>query len=100
LPAGALATAAFEPTLLRAATTGEITDEEWRSRIATRLTAEHGERALAAVDAWSALDGTVVVDDRPSHLEEARIGGAAVVCHERADRTRAALVALGLPLRP
>jgi putative hydrolase of the HAD superfamily len=174
LPAGALAAAAFEPALLRAATTGEITDEEWRSRIAAALAAEYGDQAQAAVEAWNALDGILdaemlallaevraavpvvlvtnattrleqdlraaglegrfdavansaelgvakpdrlmferaaglvgvplsdcaVVDDRPSHLEQAREAGAAVVCHESVDRTRAALVALGLPLRP
>lgn len=174
LPPGTIAAAAFEPGLLRAVTTGEITDEEWRHRIAAALALEHGERAVAAVDAWSALEGVidsamrellgearravpvvlvtnatsrlnedlhatglleffdavansselgvakpdramferaaalvgvplaecVVVDDRPTHLEQAREAGAAVICHEDAAGTRSALVALGVRARP
>lgn len=174
LPPGTIAAAAFAPALLHAVTTGEITDEAWRDRIATALAVEYGDRAVAAIDAWTALEGVVdegmrellrevrravpvvlvtnattrldddlqaaglrecfdavassaelgvakpdramferaaalvgaslaecvVVDDRPTHLEQAREAGAAVICHEGVDRTRRALVALGLPVRP
>lgn len=59
LPAGALDRAAFEPKLLRQATTGAISDEEWRARVAVRLAHDHGESARAAVPAWSRLVGTI-----------------------------------------
>ncbi|MGW2787543.1 HAD family hydrolase [Streptomyces populi] len=55
LPAGALAAAAFAPARVLPAITGEITDEQWRSAVATDLAAGCGsrERARAAVAAWT-----------------------------------------------
>ncbi|MFJ6432189.1 HAD-IA family hydrolase [Streptomyces sp. NPDC091416] len=57
LPVGALAAAAFAPVRLHPAITGQVTDEQWRSAVATDLAARHGskERADGAVRAWSAL---------------------------------------------
>ncbi|MET7301843.1 HAD-IA family hydrolase [Embleya sp. NPDC005575] len=57
LPAGALAAAAFAPARLHPAITGEITDEQWRSAVATDLAEICGsmDRAHAVVTAWSDL---------------------------------------------
>ncbi|MEU8868803.1 HAD-IA family hydrolase [Streptomyces umbrinus] len=57
LPAGALAAAAFAPARVHPAVTGEITDEQWRSAVATDLANTYGskEQAHAAVAAWSEL---------------------------------------------
>ncbi|MET9759967.1 HAD-IA family hydrolase [Streptomyces sp. NPDC006372] len=57
LPAGALAAAAFAPSRVHPAITGQITDEQWRSAVAADLAATCGsqERARAAVAAWSEL---------------------------------------------
>lgn len=57
LPAGALPAAAFAPARLHPAITGEVTDEQWRSAIATDLADRYGseERAHAVVTAWSEL---------------------------------------------
>ncbi|WP_308425189.1 HAD-IA family hydrolase [Wenjunlia tyrosinilytica] len=66
LPVGALAAAAFAPVRLHPAITGEASDEQWRSAIATDLASRYGstDRARAAVTAWSQLlpviDGEVV----------------------------------------
>ena len=57
LPAGTLAAAAFAPSRLHPAITGETTDEQWRSGVAEDLAAICGstDRARAAVAAWSDL---------------------------------------------
>jgi hypothetical protein len=67
LPLGALAEAAFAPGLLFEATTGAISDEEWRERIADVLVAQHGDGARAAVAAWSKLmrGFCCLIDHRP-----------------------------------
>lgn len=64
LAEGTLAGAAFEGGLLRAAVTGRLSDEEWRSRIADELTPVCGsaERARDLVAAWTALTGRVDPD--------------------------------------
>jgi putative hydrolase of the HAD superfamily len=59
LPSAALAEAAFTPELLHEATTGAISDERWRERIAEMLAAQHGDRARAAVAAWIKLSGSL-----------------------------------------
>jgi putative hydrolase of the HAD superfamily len=59
LPLGAVAEAAFSRELLHEATTGAISDEEWRERIAGVLVAQHGNGAHAAVAAWSRLSGSL-----------------------------------------
>lgn len=174
LPGGALTRAAFAPTLLRRATTGAISDQQWREKITDNLAAEYGDRAAAAVAAWSELPGVldaemvdllqrvrenvpvvlltnattrlqsdlsaagltdsfdavanssalgvakpdrdafegaarlvgvplhacVVIDDQPGHLDAARAAGAAAIHHQSAERTRDALIALGVPLAP
>ncbi|MFE2270360.1 HAD-IA family hydrolase [Streptomyces lavendulae] len=57
LPAGTLAAAAFAPSLLHPAITGEFTDEQWRSAVVTDLAAICGstDRARSIVAAWSEL---------------------------------------------
>ncbi len=60
LPPGTLAGAAFAPTRLLPAITGEHTDEQWRAAVAADLADAHGpDRAAAVVGAWSALTGEV-----------------------------------------
>lgn len=61
LPAGALAKAAFAPSRLHPAITGEITDEQWRSAVAADLAEICGsnEHAHAAVADWSNLEPRV-----------------------------------------
>jgi putative hydrolase of the HAD superfamily len=56
-PIGTLATAAFAPSRLRPAITGQITDEQWRSAVAADIAEACGslDRADAVVAAWSAL---------------------------------------------
>ncbi|HEX5115569.1 MAG TPA: HAD family phosphatase [Pseudonocardiaceae bacterium] len=73
LPPGALASTAFAPARLDPATTGLVTDEQWRSAVADDLAASCGspERARAAVSAWSALV-PVVNDDVVALLTMAR----------------------------
>jgi putative hydrolase of the HAD superfamily len=57
LPAGTFAAAAFAPARLQPAITGEVTDEQWRSAVATDLAGVCGslERARNVVTAWSDL---------------------------------------------
>ena len=60
LPPGTVSRTAFDPPLLEAATTGRITDEEWRRQIVERLAPRYGREAAAgAVAAWSAPLGRV-----------------------------------------
>jgi putative hydrolase of the HAD superfamily len=59
LPAGTVLGAAFRPELLRAATTGLISDEEWRATTAESLAVEYGDGARTAVAAWSELSGEI-----------------------------------------
>jgi putative hydrolase of the HAD superfamily len=60
LPPGTVSRTAFDPPLLEAATTGRITDEEWRRRIVERLVPRYGRDAAAgAVAAWSAPLGRI-----------------------------------------
>jgi putative hydrolase of the HAD superfamily len=69
LPAATVSRTAFDPPLLEAATTGRITDEEWRRQIVERLAPRYGQDAAAgAVAAWSAPLGRV----EPSVLELVR----------------------------
>jgi putative hydrolase of the HAD superfamily len=57
LPAGTLAAAAFAPSRLRPAITGQITDEQWRSAVATDIAAACGstDTARNLVTAWADL---------------------------------------------
>ncbi len=58
LPDGAIARAAFDPELLRAAITGRVPDEQWRAAALARLEREHpGADARRAVAVWSASAG-------------------------------------------
>jgi putative hydrolase of the HAD superfamily len=60
LPAGAIVSTAFEPTLLNQAITGRITDRAWRSEITNRLSAAYPScRAEEAVMAWSKPVGEI-----------------------------------------
>jgi putative hydrolase of the HAD superfamily len=61
LPLGALAAAAFRPSRLNPAITGNITDGQWRSAVAGDLAEAGGSkaRARAAVSAWSELEPRV-----------------------------------------
>ncbi|WP_327411950.1 HAD-IA family hydrolase [Streptomyces sp. NBC_01233] len=57
LPAGTIAAAAFAPSRLHPAITGEVTDEQWRAAVATDLADACGsmDRARSIVTAWSEL---------------------------------------------
>ncbi|WP_404953072.1 HAD-IA family hydrolase [Streptomyces sp. 147326] len=57
LPAGTIAAAAFAPSRLHPAITGEVTDEQWRAAVATDLADACGsaDRARRIVSAWSAF---------------------------------------------
>ena len=59
LPPGVILRAAFAPELLESVTTGVISDDEWRARVAATLETEHGEIASAAVAGWSELTGSI-----------------------------------------
>jgi len=58
LPADSIAGAHFSPSRLNPAITGKITDEQWRSAVASDLAARCGsaDRARRAVQAWSMLE--------------------------------------------
>jgi putative hydrolase of the HAD superfamily len=64
VPEGTLARAAFGPALLEQAVTGAITDEEWRSRVATELAPVCGSSAAATalVADWAACTGRLDQD--------------------------------------
>ncbi|GIG39313.1 HAD family hydrolase [Cellulomonas phragmiteti] len=66
LALGSIHAAAFDPGLLRPALTGHVSDEEWRARIAQRLSVEHGVDATGAVAEWSRPCGRV--DSEVLHL--------------------------------
>src|SRR5450432_2360682 len=60
LPIDAIRNTAFSPELLNLAITGEITDEEWRARIAEQLRGEFpGTDAQGALTQWSSQTGDV-----------------------------------------
>jgi putative hydrolase of the HAD superfamily len=52
-------TIAFEPSLLRRAVRGEITDEQWRDEVRRVVEKAHGREAAAIVDKWTAHFGEV-----------------------------------------
>lgn len=63
LPNGTLAEAAFgDRDLLLDAVTGVVSDDEWRSEIARRLSDSFGPAAAVAVASWSEPAGTVDQD--------------------------------------
>lgn len=60
LTRGAIRDAAFEPELLLQATTGRLSDEQWRSKIARQLLDLHeGADVRAAVAQWSGTPGEI-----------------------------------------
>jgi putative hydrolase of the HAD superfamily len=60
LPIDAIRNIAFSPELLNLAITGEITDEEWRARVAEQLRGEFsGTDAQDALARWSSQTGQV-----------------------------------------
>jgi putative hydrolase of the HAD superfamily len=80
LPAGTVSRTAFDPPLLDAATTGRITDEEWRRQIVQRLAPRYGQDAAeGAVAAWSAPLGRVEPAVREL-VREVRRTATAPVC--------------------
>lgn len=98
LPSGAIARAAFAPALLLPAIRGEVTDEEWRDRVARALVSPTLSLQLArrVVRAWSAhageLDPGVL-----GLLERLSAAGCALVLVTNATtRLPADLAALGL----
>jgi putative hydrolase of the HAD superfamily len=95
LPPGTLADAAFTPALLRQATTGAISDEEWRERVSEMLVAEHGEGARAAVSAWSRLSGALD-DEMLNLLREVRHTAPVALLTNATTRLEHDLEALGL----
>jgi putative hydrolase of the HAD superfamily len=60
LPIGSMRETAFSPDLVQPAITGAISDEEWRARIAERLSQKFvAARAVDAVTEWTSHPGTV-----------------------------------------
>jgi putative hydrolase of the HAD superfamily len=60
LPIGSMRETAFSPELAQPAITGAISDEEWRARIAEKLSHKFGAvRAVDAVTEWTSHPGTV-----------------------------------------
>jgi putative hydrolase of the HAD superfamily len=60
LPSGSLAAVAFESSLLQQVITGRISDVQWRTEVASRLSAAFPmSRTHEAVSAWSAPAGSV-----------------------------------------
>lgn len=58
LPAGILRQTAFSPELLQPAITGQISDEEWRARVISKIGENYGAaRASEAVRQWSEQTG-------------------------------------------
>ncbi|WP_033287278.1 HAD family hydrolase [Streptomyces sp. NRRL F-525] len=97
LAEGTLAGAAFEGGLLRAAVTGRLSDEEWRSRIADELTPVCGsaERARDLLAAWTALTGRVDPDVMEL-LTEVRRTVPVVLLSNATTRLESYLAAVGL----
>lgn len=76
--AGVLARTAFAPELLEAAVTGACTDEQWRERIADRLSETIApDVAQNLVARWSEPSGTLDADV-VAWLDRARAGGRRV----------------------
>ena len=76
LPAGALPGTAFEPELLLAAVTGQISDAAWREEIATRLQQEYPEAdGVAAVAQWSVPHGDVIEGAQDAAAAARKHGG-------------------------
>jgi putative hydrolase of the HAD superfamily len=59
LPAGAIASVAFDPLRLLPAITGASSDEEWRAQISAELAARYGRKGVRAVEDWSQDRGEI-----------------------------------------
>jgi len=66
LPAGAVQTAAFEPSLLSAVVTGRISDEQWRQEVSRVISRQYELDGDSVVAEWSASSGSV--DERVMDL--------------------------------
>jgi putative hydrolase of the HAD superfamily len=98
LPSGVLAEAAFaDRDVLQAATTGVLTDRQWRAGVADQLSARYGENGQRAVAAWSSSAGEVnaeVLDLVRAYRRDHPVA----VLSNGTDRLPADLVRLGLDL--
>jgi putative hydrolase of the HAD superfamily len=99
LPVGSIRKVAFSGDLLRSAVLGEITDEQWRKRIAEILEHEYSvPAATEAVERWSAYAGAVDADAL-SLLAACEPGLRLVLVTNATSRLRADLATLGLTER-
>jgi putative hydrolase of the HAD superfamily len=96
LEPGTYAGVALEPDLVRRANDGTLTDEAWRSEVATTLSAAHGCAPEAVLAAWG-TDGFTIDDDVVELVRTVRASGAATVCLSNAStRLEADLVDRGI----
>jgi putative hydrolase of the HAD superfamily len=96
LPAGSISRTAFDPVLLERAISGRITDQEWRSEVAKKLTASYpSSRAEHAVAAWSKPIGSVHYDVLRVVIQARRYCRVGLVTNAT-DRLPRDLVGLGL----
>lgn len=96
LPAGALFGVSFESDLLLAAVTGALTDDEWRSEVATRLHAEYPDaNGTGAVADWSKPHGEIIAGSL-GVLARAREIGSVCLLSNATSRLNADLTALGI----
>ncbi len=95
LTTGSIYAAAFEPGLLLRAITGRISDEQWRTQVAQRLSAQHGVDAAEAVAEWSRpcgrIDAAVL-----ALLRRQRLHRQVVVLTNATTRLHADLAVLGV----
>lgn len=94
VPPGTLAAAAFAPSSLLPAITGQHTDEQWRAAV-TRALGAHTDRAAELVAAWSALVGEVDAEVA-AVLRVARAHGPVVLVTNATTRLDADVTALRL----
>ncbi len=95
LATGSIHAAAFEPGLLLPAITGRISDEQRRTQVAQRLSAQHGVDAAEAVAEWSRpcgrIDAAVL-----ALLRRQRLQRQVVVLTNATTRLQADLAVLGV----
>lgn len=97
VPAGTLASVAFDPELLQPAITGAVTDEQWRIGIARALVPKCGSTAAAQelVADWTAVAADVD-DDVAALLRNARRRVPVVLVSNATTRLESDLAALGV----
>lgn len=96
LPDGAIFGAAFDGELLQNATTGALTDDEWRAEVVRRLADLYPDAdAAGAVAAWSEPHGDLLPGSREI-LERARSFGTVCLLSNATSRLQRDLKALGI----